>query len=49
MNRYIAAIDLGTTKIVTIVAEVSSYGVKVIGYNQAPYQGGIMRGNVVNI
>lgn len=49
MNRYIAAIDLGTTKIVTIVAEVSSNGVKVIGYNQAPYQGGIMRGNVVNI
>lgn len=49
MNRYIAAIDLGTTKIVTIVAEVSSNGVKVIGYNQAPYQGGVMRGNVVNI
>lgn len=49
MNRYIAAIDLGTTKIVTIVAEVSSNGVKVIGYNQSPYQGGIMRGNVVNI
>ena len=49
MNRYIAAIDLGTTKIVTIVAEVSSNGIKVIGYNQAPYQGGIMRGNVVNI
>lgn len=49
MNRYIAAIDLGSTKIVTIVAEVSSNGVKVIGYNQAPYQGGVMRGNVVNI
>lgn len=49
MSRYIAAIDLGTTKIVTIVGEMTANGVKIIGYCQAPYQGGIVRGDVANI
>lgn len=48
MSRYIAAIDLGTAKVVSIVGEVTPSGVKIIGYHQAPSQG-IMRGDVVNI
>lgn len=48
MNKYIAAIDLGTTKIITIAGEKTSSGVKIIGYSEAPSTG-IMRGEVVNI
>lgn len=48
MTEYIAAIDLGTTKVVTIVGEKSAGGIKIIGYSEAP-SNGVMRGEVVNI
>jgi len=47
MNR-IAAIDLGTTKVVAIVGEKTPHGCKVIAYSESPSQG-VMRGEVVNI
>lgn len=48
MSRYITAIDLGTTKVATIVGEKTSSGIKVIGYAEAPSYG-IIKGEVVNI
>lgn len=45
---YVAAIDLGTTKVVTIVGEKSAGGIKIVGYSEAP-SNGVMRGEVVNI
>ena len=47
MNK-IAAIDLGTTKVVAIVGEKTLHGCKVIAYSESPSQG-VMRGEVVNI
>ena len=46
--NYITAIDLGTTKVVGLVGEKTSYGCKVIAYSENPSQG-VMRGEVVNI
>ncbi len=48
MSKYVTAIDLGTTKVVTIVGEMTSIGVKIIGYSEAP-SSGVMRGEVINI
>lgn len=48
MSEYVAAIDLGTTKVVTIVGEKSAGGIKIVGYSEAP-SSGVMRGEVVNI
>ncbi len=49
MEDYIAAIDLGTTKVVTLVGRRSSEGrVQVIASSETPSQG-IMRGEVLNI
>lgn len=48
MRNLIAAIDLGTSKIVCIVGEKTETGVKVIALNEAPSKG-VNRGEVVNI
>lgn len=48
MRKLIAAIDLGTSKIVCIVGEQTESGVKIIALNEAPSKG-INRGEVVNI
>ncbi len=48
MKNLIAAIDLGTTKVVSIVGEKTAGGIKIIAYNQAPSKG-VTRGEVVNI
>ncbi len=48
MSNYVAAIDLGTTKVITIVGEKTVAGVKIIAYAETPSEG-VMRGEVVNI
>ena len=48
MNNYVVAIDLGTTKVVTLVGEKTELGYKVIAYREAPTKG-VIRGEVVNI
>ncbi len=48
MKRYIAAIDLGTTKVVSLIGEQTPEGVKIIALEETPSKG-IMRGEVVNI
>jgi cell division protein FtsA len=49
MEKYIAAIDLGTTKVVTLIGRRSAGGrVHVLASSETPSQG-IMRGEVVNI
>ncbi len=48
MSRYVTAIDIGTTKVITIVGERTSSGVKIVAYSEAPTQG-VSRGEVINI
>lgn len=48
MRNLIAAIDLGTTKVVSLVGEKTASGIKIIAMSQAPSKG-VMRGEVVNI
>ena len=48
MRKLIAAIDLGTSKVVCIVGEQTEAGVKIIALNEAPAKG-VNRGEVVNI
>ena len=48
MSKYVAAIDLGTTKVATIVGEKSAGGIKIIAYSEFP-SNGIKRGEVINI
>lgn len=49
-NNYIAAIDFGTSKISTIVGELSVAGVKIIAYHETPLlTGGIKRSEIINI
>lgn len=48
MKNLIAAIDLGTTKVVSLVGEKTASGIKIIAMSQAPSKG-VMRGEVVNI
>lgn len=48
MSSYVAAIDLGTTKVATIVGEKSAGGIKIIAYHEYP-SNGIKRGEVINI
>lgn len=48
MSNYVAAIDLGTTKVATIVGEKSAGGIKIIAYSEFPSDG-IKRGEVINI
>lgn len=48
-NRIVTAIDVGTTKICTIIAEVNPVGgVNVVGVGIGPSQG-LHKGLVVNI
>lgn len=48
MNRRVAAIDLGSTKVATIVGEETPSGIKIIAYNEAPSKG-IVKGEIINI
>ncbi len=48
MSRYVTAIDIGTSKVVTLVGEKTSSGVKIVAYSEAPSRG-IARGEVINI
>ncbi len=48
MSRYVTAIDIGTTKVITLVGEKTSAGIKIVAYSEAPVIG-ISRGEVVNI
>lgn len=48
MRNLIAAIDLGTTKVVCAVGEKTPAGIKIIAHSQAPSKG-VMRGEVINI
>lgn len=48
MNNYVAAIDLGTTKVVTLVGEKTESGFRIVAFREAPSKG-VMRGEVVNI
>lgn len=47
-DKLIAAIDLGTTKIVCLVGKMTETGIRIIGYSQRPSKG-INRGEVMNI
>ena len=48
-KKYIAGIDIGTTKIVAIVGSENQYGkLEILGYGKAKSQG-ISRGMVGNI
>lgn len=47
-NEIIAGLDLGTTKVCTIVAEVTEDGVDIIGVGSVPSKG-LRKGVVVNI
>lgn len=48
MKNYIAAVDLGTTKVVCAVGEKTSDGVRIIAYSEVPSRG-IKRGRVENV
>ena len=50
-NNLIAAIDIGSSKIVTIIAEVSETAnhINILGYGVAPTQNGIKDGAIQNI
>ena len=47
-DKLIAAIDLGTTKIVCLVGKMTETGIRIIGYSQRPSKG-INRGEDMNI
>ena len=48
MRKLVAAIDLGTSKVVCLVGEKTDAGIKIIALNEAPAKG-VSRGEVVNI
>lgn len=48
MRNLVAAIDLGTTKVVCLVGERTPSGIKIIALSEAPSKG-VNRGEVVNI
>lgn len=48
MKKLVAAIDLGTTKVVSIVGERTESGYRIVALKEAPSKG-VMRGEVVNI
>ncbi len=48
MRNLVAAIDLGTTKVVCAVGEKTPSGIQIIAHSQAPSKG-VMRGEVINI
>ena len=48
MRKLVAAIDLGTSKVVCLVGEKTDAGIKIIAMNEAPSKG-VSRGEVINI
>ncbi len=48
MRKLVAAIDLGTSKVVCLVGEKTDAGIKIIAMSEAPSKG-ISRGEVINI
>ena len=48
MRKLVAAIDLGTSKVVCLVGEKTDAGIKIIALSEAPTKG-ISRGEVINI
>lgn len=49
-NKIIVGLDIGTTKICTIVGRLNEYGkVDILGLGQVPTNGGVTRGVVSNI
>ncbi|MBO5920074.1 MAG: cell division protein FtsA [Bacteroidales bacterium] len=48
MRKLVAAIDLGTSKVVCLVGEKTDAGIKIIAMSEAPTKG-ISRGEVINI
>ncbi len=48
MSSYVAAIDLGTTKVVTLVGEKTDSGYRIVAFRETPSKG-VLRGEVVNI
>lgn len=48
MRKLVAAIDLGTSKVVCLVGEKTEAGIKIIALSEAPTKG-ISRGEVINI
>lgn len=48
MRKLVAAIDLGTSKVVCLVGEKTDAGIKIIAMGEAPSKG-ISRGEIVNI
>lgn len=48
MRKLVAAIDLGTSKVVCLVGEKTDAGIKIIALSEAPTKG-VSRGEVVNI
>lgn len=48
MRKLVAAIDLGTSKVVCLVGEKTEAGIKIIALNEAPSKG-VSRGEVINI
>ena len=48
MKELIAAIDLGTTKVVVAVGEKTDLGVKIVAYGETPSKG-IKRGRIENV
>jgi len=48
MSNYVAAIDLGTTKVVTLVGEKTDSGYRIVAFRETPSKG-VLRGEVVNI
>ncbi len=48
MKGYVAAIDLGTTKVVSIVGERTESGYRIVSFRESPSKG-VLRGEVTNI
>ena len=48
MRKLVAAIDLGTSKVVCLVGEKTDAGIKIIAMSEAPSKG-VSRGEVINI
>jgi len=49
MANTIVGLDLGTTKIACIIAEVDREELKIVGVGTAPSEEGLRRGVVVNL
>ena len=45
-NRYITAVDIGTSKVAAIVGEKTSAGIRIVGYSEVPSDG-VVRGEIL--